>query len=147
MAIRNYMIENISRKGPEILSIPNPIFPNLADCNYDMDNIAEAAGEGSVLWFKVTTPKFFELSQTGVIKWIPGPFGGEKGNNGRPTIIIKASDINGSTFQECVVQGGVKGKIISSPNEKALIRNWHLSAMPHTSNPLAFIIKRSTLIT
>lgn len=109
---------NISKNGPEIVSIPNPIAWDLHEYQYDEDNIAEAIGDGNIVWSAVSVPEYFNISPDGVISWIPDMYGGEEGNGGRPTITIKATDKNGSTIQSWDVQcTWSTHKIISSPNK------------------------------
>jgi PKD repeat protein len=92
-------IGNIQENGPIIKSIPSMIFSSGQNYQYDYDNQAVAIGEGNITWTKVSGPEFFNIQQDGLVDWIPN-VGSEKNNYGRPTIIIKASDENGSTNQK-----------------------------------------------
>jgi hypothetical protein len=117
----SFQLGNISPNGPEIHSVPNPIARNLREYQYDMDNYAEAEGVGEVSWEIISAPEYFSLNEDGLIYWIPDMYGGEEGNNGRPEIEIQATDNNGSTNQNWVVQCGPTWRIESIPATNAFV--------------------------
>jgi len=97
-------IGNIQCNGPKIVSVPAIIAQNLQPYQYDDDNRAEAIGAGTITWQKISGPDYFDISEDGIVSWIPDAKGHEPNNSGRPTIVIRATDDNGSTDQRWVVQ-------------------------------------------
>lgn len=112
----------IKKNGPIILSIPSPISQNLGPYYYDDDNIAEAKGEGQIKWGKISGPEYFKISEDGHVDWIPDVYGGEPNNNGRPWIMIEASDSSGSSYQEWELQCMEPGRISSTPNNRTYLK-------------------------
>jgi hypothetical protein len=108
-------IGTVPANGPTVVSVPATRAQYGVPYWYDDDGQAEAVGSGPITWDKVSGPGYFHIDASGTADWTPEK-ATEPNNSGRPMVVVRATDDNGSTYHRWVVQcGGGFLRITSVP--------------------------------